>query len=54
LCPGLAINYETLKKKHLKDLLADNARNAALSMSFENILLDFSHEKINEQTLKDF
>lgn len=36
-----------LSKAHLKDLLADKERNAALRVKSGNIIVDFAHTKID-------
>jgi len=40
-----------LKARHLKDVLADADRFESLSFSFDKYLLDFSKQRINEETL---
>ena len=40
-----------LDKKHLRDLLKDDARNEKLKIQTDDILFDLSHEKIDEKAL---
>lgn len=48
----LAAHHQELGKKHLRDLFADDPeRAAALSLSFEDILFDFSKQRLNRETL---
>lgn len=37
---------------HLRDLLADSARNAALTAEFESITLDFSRQRVTGETMQ--
>jgi hypothetical protein len=37
----------TLKGTHLRDLLADNTRNELLICQFENLVFDYTHEKLD-------
>jgi glucose-6-phosphate isomerase len=39
---------------HLRQLLQDEKRNAALQITLDNLVLNFSHEKVNENTLELF
>lgn len=41
-----------VKSHHLKTLLQDEARNDLLKVEFDNIILDYSHVKMNSNTLK--
>jgi glucose-6-phosphate isomerase len=43
--------YSQLSKTHLRDLLKDSERNSALSIHYDNILFDFSHQKLDQETL---
>lgn len=43
--------YSQLSKTHLRDLLMDSQRNSALSINYDNILFDFSHQKLDQETL---
>ena len=47
-------HYETVTKQtHLKELLQDKERNAALTMKFDDkIIMDFTHTKIDAEGLK--
>ncbi len=48
----LAAHHQELGKKHLRDLFADDPdRAAALSLSFEDILFDFSKQRLTRETL---
>ena len=48
----LAAHHQELGKKHLRELFADDPdRAAALSLSFEDILFDFSKQRLNRETL---
>jgi len=52
---SLQAHYEKdIKNSHLRDLLKDEKRNAALRVEHENIYYDFSHERLNEETLNQF
>ena len=44
-------HYEKLNGTHLRQLLSDTNRNNSLITTFENIVLDYTHEKINEETI---
>ncbi len=49
---ALAKHYDTLKDLHLRDLFAMNPnRFSQFSLAFEDILLDFSKNRITDQTL---
>jgi glucose-6-phosphate isomerase len=41
-----------LSKTHLRELLKDSERNNTLSIIYDNILFDYSHEKIDTETLE--
>lgn len=43
---------KNIKSLHLKDLLTQENRNAQLKIELENILFDYSHEKLDANTLK--
>ena len=43
-----------LCKQHLKDLLSNEERNDKMVVNFDDILLDYSHEKIDEHMLSQF
>ncbi len=43
-----------VKSHHLRELLHDEKRNAALKIELPNLLYDFSHEKLTEKTLQLF
>lgn len=47
----LKAHASAIKQTHLRDLLKDLNRNASCSIKFENILLDYSHSKLNSETL---
>jgi glucose-6-phosphate isomerase len=40
-----------IKKTHLRDLLQDTDRNAALVAAYEDILMDFSRERVTPRTM---
>lgn len=40
-----------IKKTHLRDLLNDPKRNEHLKIELDNIIYDFTHEKLNDKTL---
>lgn len=43
-----------MKKEHLKDLLSNKERNDQLVLQFSDFILDFTHEKMNLETLQLF
>jgi len=43
-----------IKHLHLRELLQDEKRNAALKIELPNLLYDFSHEKLTEKTIQHF
>ncbi len=49
---ALAAHYDQIKKHHLKDLFRDVARFDKFSIKFGDILLDYSKNRINEETHK--
>ena len=48
---SLQENYRKLEKTHLRQLLSDTKRNSILINRFENIILDYTHEKLDEETI---
>ena len=46
-------NYTNLKSQHLKDLLKDESRNQELRLICDTLFFDFSHEKIDHNTLEN-
>ncbi len=51
---GLCAHYNFINKTHLKELLLDEKRNEALWCRYEDIIFDFTHEKINIKTIDYF
>jgi len=49
---ALALHYDQIKKYHLQDLFRDEARFERFSIRFGDILLDYSKNRINEETHK--
>eukprot|EP00744_Colponema_vietnamica_P003354 GILI01005153.1.p1 GENE.GILI01005153.1~~GILI01005153.1.p1 ORF type:complete len:576 (+),score=189.27 GILI01005153.1:66-1730(+) len=49
---ALASHAEQIKGTHLRDLLSDAARNQALSVEAEGILLDFSRQQVTQETMR--
>ena len=49
---ALALHYDQIKKYHLQDLFRDEARFKRFSIRFGDILLDYSKNRINEETHK--
>lgn len=47
----LQAHASVIQQTHLRDLLADDTRNAAFAVQFESLLFDFSHSKLNAETL---
>ena len=45
-------NYASLSNTHLRDLLKDDARNNQLKIESDDFIFDFSHEKMNIDTMK--
>jgi glucose-6-phosphate isomerase len=43
-----------IRSLHLRNLLQDNERNAQLQAKFEDILFDYSHEKLTPKTVTLF
>jgi hypothetical protein len=41
-----------IKPTHLKTLLSDEARNSKMLTSWSDIILDYTHTKIDEETLE--
>jgi len=55
LWQSLQAHYDKdIKNSHLRELLKDEKRNAALRVEHENIYYDFSHERLTEETLNQF
>lgn len=48
---ALAEHAEVIKRTTLEELLSSDLRNRALAASFNDIYLDFSHERVNLETL---
>ena len=48
---SLEENYKKLEKTHLRKLLSDNTRNKNLLTKLDNVILDYTHEKIDEETI---
>jgi glucose-6-phosphate isomerase len=46
-------DYEKIKGKHCRDLLSDSSRNEKLVFSNGDIMMDYSHQKINDEILND-
>jgi glucose-6-phosphate isomerase len=44
-------NFNNLKQTHLRNLIADENRNSRCVLSFENLIFDFTHEKLDLETL---
>lgn len=49
---ALAHHYDQIKKHHLRDLFGDKARFDKFSIKFGDILLDYSKNRINDETHK--
>ncbi|MGB4400739.1 MAG: glucose-6-phosphate isomerase [Daejeonella sp.] len=49
---SLALHYDQIKKHHLRDLFQDENRFEKFSIRFGDILLDYSKNRINEETHK--
>ncbi len=49
---ALAHHYDQIKKHHLRDLFRDKTRFDKFSIKFGDILLDYSKNRINEETQK--
>lgn len=49
---ALAHHYDQIKKHHLRDLFRDKARFDKFSIKFGDILLDYSKNRINDETHK--
>ncbi len=47
-------NYLNLKGSHLRDLLKDDKRNSELKIITDSLYFDFSHEKIDLNTIENF
>lgn len=48
---NLQAHYDEIKDTHLKELFTDKDRFSKFSLTFENILLDFSKNRITEETV---
>jgi len=44
-------NFNKLSKTHLRNLIADENRNSKCVISFENLIFDFTHEKLDLETI---
>jgi len=44
-------NFNNLSKTHLRNLIADENRNSKCVLSFENLIFDFTHEKLDLETI---
>lgn len=42
---------KTIKNTHLGHLLQDEARNDKLQAKFENLIFDYTHEKVTSETV---
>ena len=49
---ALEEHYKKLSSTHLRNLLGDEARNEKLKLQTENLIFDFSHEKMDADTVK--
>ncbi|SKB65611.1 glucose-6-phosphate isomerase [Daejeonella lutea] len=49
---ALGKHYDQIKKHHLRDLFHDKSRFDKFSIKFEDILFDYSKNRINDETLK--
>ena len=49
----LKTDYEKIKGKHCRDLLNDSSRNEKLVFTNGDIMMDYSHQKINDEILND-
>jgi len=45
-------NFTKLKDTHLRNLLTDEDRNSKCVISFENLIFDFTHQKVDLESLK--
>lgn len=43
-----------LKNTHLRDLLQDRERNDKLQTQFEDLIFDYTHEKVTVDTVEKF
>ena len=41
-----------IQKQHLRELLKDDKRNDALRIQWEDILFDFTHQKLTEESIQ--
>jgi len=51
---ALKNHWEELKSKHLRDLLNNEERNKRLVIQLDNLFFDYTHQRMNEQTLELF
>lgn len=51
---ALQNHWAELKGKHLRELLDDEARNNRLTIQLEKLIFDYTHQRINIQTLELF
>lgn len=52
---SLSKHYQAIKGHHLKELLANSHRNSSLITRYEDLIFDYSHEKLNTETVsKEF
>ena len=49
---ALTENYKKLSSTHLRNLLSDASRNEKLKLEFNDILFDYSHQKVDAETVK--
>ncbi len=49
---ALEENWKKISSTHLRNLLSDSARNEKLKLTFNDILFDYSHEKLDTETVK--
>ncbi len=47
----LVNHSKEISQVHLKDLLSDSVRNASFQVEFDDILLDFSRQTANSETM---
>lgn len=47
----LLTHAEAISRTHLRELLSDESRNAAFTVTFESLLFDYSHSKLTTETL---
>lgn len=49
---ALEENWKKISSTHLRNLLSDSSRNEKLKLTFNDILFDYSHEKLDTETVK--